>query len=217
MELEFRELRKEDYGQVKNIINETWNFESYSDNSGQVGSALEIYLCNCLLQQNYFRVALEKGVPVGLILGRINRDFRPWKQIPHLFPLIWAGLKFCLRILSGKKFIQQALEERRAYGKLLREGKGIFDGEVVLFIVSPNERGRGLGKKLIFEFLDYCRKKNLNRIYLFSDTSCNYGFYDKNGFFRTGEVTARDFAENGSDSMKVFLYEYHFPKNQNKP
>ncbi len=214
MDLEFRELRKEDYDQIKKIINETWNFDSFSDHSGQVRNALEIYLRNCLLQQNYSRVALDKGVPVGLILGRINRDFKPLKQIPHLFALIWAGLKFSLRIFAGKKFIQQAREERRVYDKLLRERKRVFDGEVVLFIVSPNERGRGLGKKLIFEFLDYCREKNLNCIYLFSDTSCNYGFYDSNGFLRTGELTARDFSKEGSNSMRVFLYEYHFQKKQ---
>ncbi len=208
MEPDFRELRKEDYDQIKKIINETWDFDSYSDHSGQVRNALEIYLRNCLLQQNYSQVALDKGVPVGLVLGRINRDFRPWKQISHLFPLIWAGLKFSLRIFSGKKFIQQAREEHRVYDKLLRERKMVFDGEVVLFIVSPNERGRGLGKKLIFEFLDYCREKNLNCIYLFSDISCNYGFYDNNGFLRTGELTARDFSGKGSNSMKVFLYEY---------
>ncbi len=209
MELEFRELQKKDHARVKKIINETWNYGNYSDHPGQVEAVLEIYLRNCLLRQNYSRVALDNGVPVGLILGRIDRDFRSWKQIPHLFPLIWAGLKFCLRIFSGKKFIQQALEEHRAYNKLLRERKGTFDGEVVFFIVSPNERGRGLGKKLVFEFLDHCRRKNLNYIYLFSDTSCNYGFYDKNGFLRAGETTARDYSGDVSEPMKVFLYEYH--------
>jgi len=155
-------------------------------------------------------VAEEGGEPVGLILGRIKTDYRWLRNIRHVPALLWAVLKFLLVFPRGKLLFQQAVREHQAYDQLLHAARGSFDGEVVLFIVSEEMRGRGVGKELITDFLELCRGRGLNRIYLFTDTSCNYGFYDRMGFQRIGEKKIRDETLESGNDFTVFLYEYRF-------
>ncbi len=173
-------------------------------------AGLEIYLRLGLLRASYSQVAEEGGVPVGLILGRIKTDYRLIRNMRHLPALLGAGLKFLLFFPRGKLLFQQAVREHQAYDQLMHAAQGSFDGEVVLFIVSEEMRGRGVGKKLITDFLELCRRRGLNRIYLYSDTSCNYGFYDRMGFQRIGEKKIRDENLETGQDFTVFLYEYQF-------
>ena len=57
--------------------------------------------------------------------------------------------------------------------------------------------------------LDYLKEQKLDEFYLFTDTSCNYGFYEHQGMRRRCEKE-HIFNINGQTAkMSFFIYEYH--------
>lgn len=70
------------------------------------------------------------------------------------------------------------------YNIFPKKHRGEFDGVLTLFAVDEELRGLGVGKSLLKGLLDYLRKHNTKCIYLYTDSTCNYGFYEQNGFER---------------------------------
>lgn len=206
----YRHMEKRDYVAVKKMINNAWEFDRFSPSSAQREAALDMYLHYCLLEHSYSLVVENGGVPAGFLLGRIEKHYNIGRNIQHGILFFWAFLRYFLRIFRGITFMQQTIQEQKVYRKLIKAAGKRYDGEVVLFIVSSHQQGKGLGKTLINRFLEHCRSKNLNRIYLYTDTECNYGFYDACGFKKAAafEGTVRTVA--GKKPIQYFLYEYDF-------
>lgn len=64
-----------------------------------------------------------------------------------------------------------------------------YDGRIVLFIMDPEFQGLGIGSKLFQAAKDYFEVTNVQNYYLFTDSSCNYPFYDHKGMHRAGSLT----------------------------
>ena len=54
--------------------------------------------------------------------------------------------------------------------------------EIVSLFVKTSCQGLGLGRKLLDTLLSVCKKNKIESIYLFTDTDCNYKYYDNMGF-----------------------------------
>jgi ribosomal protein S18 acetylase RimI-like enzyme len=67
----------------------------------------------------------------------------------------------------------------------------------------------GIGKRLMNDLKDYFSKMSAESISVFTDSKCNYGFYDSQGFRRIGtkDVVLNMTPEMGP--MRIFLYDYH--------
>lgn len=57
------------------------------------------------------------------------------------------------------------------------------------FLIHPDYRGKGLGKRLLQEALDFCREKDYQKVYLMTTSmqEAAIGLYKKAGFRKTGE------------------------------
>ena len=53
-----------------------------------------------------------------------------------------------------------------------------------MFALSPEYRGLGIGKKLFQCLLNYMQSEGIKEFYLYTDTSCNFGFYEHQGMKR---------------------------------
>ncbi|MGL5722462.1 MAG: GNAT family N-acetyltransferase, partial [Brevinema sp.] len=84
-----------------------------------------------------------------------------------------------------------------------------YQGYIKLFIVSKDSRGLGVGKKLLSYQLDYMNKMNVRSLYLYTDTICNFGFYDANNFQR---VNQKEYVDPFEQKLSVFLYQYDLVK-----
>ena len=84
----------------------------------------------------------------------------------------------------------------------------------VIYQIYPrsfaDSNGDGIGDlNGITEHLDYLKEQKLDEFYLFTDTSCNYGFYEHQGMRRRCEKE-HIFNINGQTAkMSFFIYEYH--------
>ncbi|NSL86746.1 MarR family transcriptional regulator [Chitinophaga sp. Mgbs1] len=72
------------------------------------------------------------------------------------------------------------------------------------FIVHPDFRGKGLGKKLLQEAIDFCREKLYQKVYLLTTDmqATAIDLYKRNGFRKTGEKHLQQWGQQ--------LYEQRF-------
>ena len=92
--------------------------------------------------------------------------------------------------------------------KFLENSKKKYDGEVAFFAISSKARGKGIGKKMFCNMLEYMKLQNINDFYLFTDTTCNYGFYEHQGMNRCYEKSKTFLIHGQEAKMTFFLYDY---------
>ena len=93
--------------------------------------------------------------------------------------------------------------------KILIQGKKDgFQGCIQLFIVSKESRGLGVGKTLINHLSNYMKSMNVESIYLYTDSKCNYGFYDSQNFKHLNEKEI--YFDSAQSKLNIFLYSYNF-------
>ena len=81
--------------------------------------------------------------------------------------------------LSSGRFGLSDIDEKNS--QLLEKTHREYKGEISLFIMNASYRGYGIGKKLFKAMIHHMKKENVNSIYLYTDTDCNYKFYDHQG------------------------------------
>ena len=92
--------------------------------------------------------------------------------------------------------------------KFLENSKKKYDGEVAFFAISSKARGKGIGKKMFCNMLEYMKLQNINDFYLFTDTTCNYGFYEHQGMKRRLEKEHIFNIKGQQAVMNFFIYDY---------
>lgn len=105
-----------------------------------------------------------------------------------------------------KKFADyNYLEDTNVYRKtcdnIIKRVATGADGEITLFVVNKNERGSGIGRKLFTECLKIIENNHYQKIFLTSDSECNYTYYLKFGFKIVGE----DFVFYKNDKVQVYI------------
>ena len=199
-EVNLRAFQKEDTEAIEAIIREAWHYDDLCSHKTACKLA-RVFLSSCLTNYTFSRVAVLNGKPVGIILVKdIARHTCP---LPNRFRQLRAVLSLYLtkegRAVSKISTDYGSLKSVKPCAfenvtgidrELLRESGKNYPAELALFVVSPSCRGQGVGKALFQAALDYTGQQKLDEIYLFTDTSCNYGFYEHAGLHRLlGEVS----------------------------
>ncbi|HHY72031.1 MAG TPA: GNAT family N-acetyltransferase [Bacillus bacterium] len=206
--LGYRKIRTSDYSRVKELINEAFKLDHYTSNPNMLDIVLEMYLRGCLLEQTYTEVVEENGEVIGLLFGKVNEKNHVLKNAPHLWALFICRVKLLFTNKKEKASLHDYKKITNSYSHLIKECHDHFDGEVVLFIVGEKCRGKGIGKTLMKHYLNFCKGKEIKSLYLFTDTKCNYGFYENNGFIRRGQKLININTINGPSDLGVYLYSY---------
>ena len=71
--------------------------------------------------------------------------------------------------------------------------------------MDESTRGTGIGKMLFAKALDYLEQEGAKTLYLFTDSSCTYQFYEKRGMQRLGEKTV-EFSPHTDYRLNMFIY-----------
>ena len=95
------------------------------------------------------------------------------------------------------------------YRKLLSAAPGTYGGTLDFLILANESQGSGIGKNLWAALKTYFEENGVKSVYLFSDTECNFGFYEHYGFTRrASQSTAFDFGGEVFET-DIFLYDIH--------
>ena len=178
-----RDYERKDAPFLQDIIRKTWQYDRFCS-PGTAKRLSRLYLAGCMANQTFMKVAEVGGRPAGVIMGK---DCGAWK--PSITGLL-RQTAAALALLSGK----EGREVARAFSginqvdkELLKESKKEYPGELSFFALDERYRGLGIGKKLFRVLLDYMEQQKIPRFYLYTDNSCNYGFYEHQGMRRCGQ------------------------------
>lgn len=201
----YREIKRSDYRALEKIIRDTWNYEQFCTQK-TAKKMSRLYLASCLANQNFTCVAIRDDIPVGVIMGKDERYYRP--KIRYFFRLLIIG--FTLFINKESRNVAKMFKNFEILdNELLKECGKTFDGELAFFAISSNQRGMGIGKELFNRALNFMKSQHIKSFYLYTDITCNYGFYEHQGMVRLKErnYNLRPYVE---DEILFFLYEYSF-------
>lgn len=200
----YREFQESDRPALEAIIRETWHYDAFC--SPKTARRLaRVYLCSCLANQTFTQVALAEGRPVGIIMSKNSRIHR----CPARVRLNMAAAILALystregRTVSG---IFQCVQEIDA--RLLAQCQKNYPGELALFAVSRCMRKSGIGRALFEKHLAYLHSRNIREFFLFTDTSCNYLFYEHRGMVRRAEEEHTFSASGIQEKMRFFIYDF---------
>lgn len=202
----YRELEKCDYNHVKELICEAFDFDEFISDKKVLDSVLEVYLQECLLDSTFSKVAIKNNNIIGIILGKAKNDKQNISKFHNKINFLCNMIKLAFCSKENKKLIKEFSKVTDAYKNIMDGKEDSFQGCIQLFIVSKESRGLGIGKKLISDLFQYMSIANVKSLYLYTDTRCNYGFYDSQNFKRINEKEVR--FDSVDINLNVFLYGY---------
>lgn len=204
----YRKISKKDYNTIKELIGEAFGFNEFIKDRVFLDSILTSYLQDCILESSFSKVAEKDNKVIGVILGKANKDNT--KLIEDINPLSTNPneLELIMEIKENKTIINELLQIKDTYNEIIEGQKDDFQGCIQLFIVSKESRGLGIGKTLISHLFNYMKSMNVQSIYLYTDTRCNYKFYDSQNFKLLNEKEI--YFDSLKEKLNVFLYGYEF-------
>lgn len=202
-DLIYRKLEKYDYYEVQNIISNAFGLHKYVSNEKVFEKVKKMYLYSCLAEQKFNMVAMRGGQVVGVIMGSSKNDKFKISNIVNTFTLLYYIVSIWF---SSKSKSSGYNEVYKAYDELISDMKSDFDGVLTLFAVKEDARGLGIGKELLSKLNSYYKQNNTNKIYLYTDDTCSYGFYDYMGFSRLKEKQINVIRNNKKAELNIYLY-----------
>ena len=199
-----REYQKTDHQALENIVREAWKYDRFCSPKTAAKMA-KVYLSSCLTNQTFTKVAELYGEAVGIIMGKdIEND-----KCRLSLRMKWLKSIVSLYISKEGREISKIFAAVQGIDKaLLSACKEKYKGELAFFAISEKCRGKGLGKKLFQTVVDYMKSQDISNFYLFTDTSCNYPFYEHMGLTRRCEKKQIIDIKGEKGDMTFFIYDY---------
>lgn len=208
MDLCIRDIRTEDIEPIKAIISNTWNANDFIDDKDIINAAITMMFISPVLNKSTFgRVATLDGEVIGVIFGSSVGEKKTYRLLQDDYTNELLQL-LNLNDIERNVFIELTSATNESYNRLISGKENEFQGCLELFVVSEEARGKKIGKKLFNAFISYLIETKAKRIYVYTDTMSNYGFYEHTGFVRLGEELTEFNLPNGKMENTNFIYEY---------
>lgn len=199
-----REYQKSDCKLLEDVVRETWNYDRFCTPKTAAKLA-SVYLSSCLANQTFTQVALMNDTPVGIIMVKNRKKHKG----PFGFAIKRAASIISLLCSKEGRTVSRIFECVETIDQeLLCQCKTDYQGELAFFAVSQTCRGKGVGKALFEKALEYMREEHICNFYLFTDTSCNYGFYEHQGMERQQEKKHSFYINGQQEEMTFFIYDH---------
>lgn len=198
-----RPIKKDDYQAIHQMIGQEWHQDLYQVDKTLADAYVNFDVNACLQASTFGRVAEIDGQVLGVVMGR------DLSQNPTLGSLAKDLNKSLAILLQAPDEVRKELTdfyhlEKGTYKQLVDDSPYDYDGEVTLFILSPEARGKGLGSKLFDAVVNYLDSQNCQNFYLYSDDACNFGFYDHRGLCQRQAIDVKPGQDQG---FKYYLYD----------
>lgn len=202
-EIKIRAFQKQDIPYLEEIVRKTWNYDRFASEKTAKRLA-KVFLASCLTNQTFIRVAALGERSVGVIMAKDSKSHRC--PLGYRLRQIWQI--FRLMITKEGRQVSSIFRSVNDIDQiLLQERKKAYQGELAFFAIGEECRGKGIGAKLFAEVREYMRQQGVENYYLYTDTSCNFGFYEHMGMQRCGEKKKTFEILGQQAEMQFYLYE----------
>lgn len=174
------------------IIYDVWFFDIENPLVGHLCS--NYFLMHYLRQSTLLMAAVDDNDKLIGFLGLTdkcsNREFAKCKWLDFKAAVFEKISLVCMYVLPESKTprLFNGLFFSN-YDKLRKMVPNKDAPEFLVLIADPNARGMGVGKTLMIEGELYLKQAGFKSYYLITDSSCDYGFYDKFGMERVVDVS----------------------------
>ena len=199
MNIEIKGLQKKDFNLARKFAIEGMGFSHYLENK------LLLYLYSKyiwyleLLRATKTYCAYIGDKLVGFLLVDI-------KNKPKIYKSYMYKLYIKITEWVMNKFYK---DSNGTYNNVNKEMMDEFvknkkpDGEIVFFAVDPEIKGKGIGTLL---FNELSKDESGKIIYAYTDSNCNFQFYQKWGFIESGKKEIKMDLGNKNISLTCFLF-----------
>jgi ribosomal protein S18 acetylase RimI-like enzyme len=208
-----RDIEEKDLPALKALIVEAfgagWNLGRFDQSEDFFQALLDTYLSIFLNSSTFGKVAEREGQVVGAVLASAKGEVEKFRLCQKdIAPNTLALLS--LPEAERNDIVEHLSISFQTIGQLLEDRIEAYDGSLEFIAVSQQERGLKIGQMLWNEAATYLKAKKVKSLYLISDSACNVGFYDYNGFSKVVEKEARYNYSTGKKKFDIFVYDYHF-------
>ncbi len=198
-EIVFRDTVESDYRDLAAILDKQWRFGIYSKEHAL--DLAELFLVDILDGSNRAVTVEVDGRPQGiLVLSDMGGD--TMDKSAEIEPRVEA-----VRNLPN---FERCMVEMEGFHRIYNDFAKLYKhedwAELALIIVSDSCKGIGLGRKVIEEARRITSEYGKTGLFFYTDTECNYGFYDHIGAVRVGE----DKTPCMGVDLDVFVYYLEF-------
>lgn len=109
---------------------------------------------------------------------------------------------------DGRTAYQLCNEVETIYHALAAADQHRYAGELSFFVIHEAYRGLGLGKKLFAHFLLYIQREGVPDFLVYTDTECDYQFYEAQGLQRKGKQNRIFTLDTVLLPIEFYLYAY---------
>ena len=202
-----RKYKNNDYSACNKIINSIWDFDNRFKPQNLSELFKKIYVLSSLSASNFTIIIEEDEDIKGFLFGNCGNK--------NLFKNKYSGISGKISILINLLFLKGvSLKKKLHYIHSIgihEQNRSAIEpsreNEVNLFAVKPDCQGKGYGKILLNEFINYCKTAKIKRITLETDRECNYKFYEHLGFKLKGEFYSPLQKEYTGVSGDSFVFE----------
>lgn len=177
-----REYTENDLPFLTDIVIKVWGFDDIlSEKNAKLIAQLNLY--SFLNTATFAKVALKDKIHVGFLIGKItnSKQNNIYKnKIKEIKSKMSKNIEGIVSLLVYKKI-------KSINNNLYKQANKNYDAELSFFAVSKDYQGLGIGKALFEEFNNYLKENNINNLYLYTDTYCNYKFYEHFGMYKIKE------------------------------
>ncbi len=200
--ISYRPITRRDYPALERFIDRLSPGRCPADAAAMHLNRLCLY--DNLCQSTYAKAAVLGPRIAGLILGRLCKS-------RGLYPAF-------LRRARSQAALLLSNRGRRCYNayrlfnqtdwQMLYNCAEAFEGELLFIAVAPELRHQGIGLTLLSSFHKYMLSQNVRQIYLFTDSACDFGFYDRQRFDRLGACYWP--AQPAKKHFAFYLYKFSY-------
>ena len=204
----YRDLVTSDYETIKELIGEAFGFSDFIKDKELLDIMLSGYLQECILDSSFSKVAQKDGKVIGFILGNAKNDKNRIINSNNPLDIDMNSIESIISNKENRTLLEEFLKIQTTYKEIIKGKEDQFQGCIQLFVVSKESRGLGVGKALVKYLSDYMKSMNVKSLYLFTDSRCNYGFYDSQNFNKLNEKQVS--FDCADAKLDIFLYGYKF-------
>ena len=203
MNEKFREYRDCDYGQCEELVNQAWGFDQIFPSQGLSKFAKLIYTKGSCVSSNYKMVAEDNGRVVGFIFGLNAKSRKPGRNIIFGLGILWKLMRLKGDKSEKKKLIDAINRHQKNRYEVVEKGRS----EIVLFVVSKEYQGKGIGKRLWSDFKKSCIDSGVDSVIVETNKLGASSFYERIGFVHLSNFDS-PLHELATEGGQACMYEY---------
>ena len=199
MKIEFRELQKKDYKKAIRFAVKGMHFDRYLDNPILLNLYGRYFWYHELNRATQVIAAYVGERMVGVLLADMNGEEKAYRSFGRfVYVQIFKFLQNRFHKEGASQYEETTKQMVKEY---LKQNEP--DGEIVFVATDPKAKMRGIGSMMLLELE---KREPGKTVYLHTNDSCMYQFYEKRGFERVYETDIELDVKTKKVPLKCFVY-----------